>query len=211
MNLLFKKDLKDDLFSWLYVSGHSINDISGNDILNVTKSKEYENRFHDSLDLAGFLAACLEKHILMRFSPFLSKLFEDVQWVPWKYEILSNDMYGTGIDKGFVSEEEHESEQEALFVTDKFDELKSLPEDTFGDSFSHITIFGLNTGRKDDLRLFLQASDTPDLSMFLQPKELFIHIIYGKDYSYLDLVLIKSKIDIQDDITAFRNATNAGN
>src|SRR5690606_31026833 len=101
----------------------------------------------------------------------------------WKYEVVSSDFYGTGVDKGFtsISEDAHginEFEQSLLFSINKLDKLKDLPEDAFGDTVSHVSVFGLSEARSADLLPFLQTSNSPDLSLFLQNNELFIHIAH---------------------------------
>jgi hypothetical protein len=123
--------------------------------------------------------------------------------------VLANDFDGLGVDRGFINIQEQQSY--ILFPIDSLSKLKDWPEDTFGDAYSTISIFGLKEDRKHALIAFLQTLENPQLKDFLQNGELFIDMVIGKEYGFFNSFLIKSKEEIGEEITAFENIVDSSN
>ena len=133
--------------------------------------------------------------------------------VNWKYELLSSDRLGLGVDKGFLGVEEisTEASTSSLCRVLKLLPLTMLPEDTFGDAVSWISIFGLKSDRETALKMFLQSDGQPVLSDFLQKGEVFVHIINSKEEGFYNSSLIKSKDDIEQIVYSFSAVIDPNN
>lgn len=209
-DIVFKKDCQQGLYSYLNILQPPI--ISASPV-GGTEAILYNYQFHNYIALAEYLTAHLEKYILIRYSPYLLTLpfLKTIETTSWKYIILSNDQYGLGIDKGFLNVKELSEEDVQLCTASKLLPLTELPEDTFGDAISWITIFGLKDNRTTALESFLQSSDTPVLSDFLQKDEVFVHVVNSKEEGYYNSLLIESNDDIEQDLYAFQTVLDPNN
>lgn len=209
--LVFKKEYQHGLFNYLNVSmpyaATSALEGAGKE------ATLYKYQFHDYLALADYLTSHLEKYIIIRYSPYLSKLsfLNEIEITNWKYEMLSNDRFGLGVDKGFVNVEDLSKEACQLCNITKLLLLTELPEDTFGDTVSWVTIFGLNNNRITALRNFLQSSGPPDLSNFMEKGEVFVNVINSKEEGYYNCLLIKSTDNIEQKLYDFQNVLDPNN
>lgn len=159
-----------------------------------------QERLHAYLDWAKALLEGYTIYGLLRYTPDLvAKPFTDsVTNANWIYNVVSNDFTGLGVDKGFEgsSANKDASITSLLFKLSSPEQLKGMPEDMFGDFASHVSFFGLQSGREESAKQFLSTSDSPNLSKWLQPDEIFIHITVGKEQGYYDAFLVKSGNDI---------------
>jgi hypothetical protein len=190
MEIAFKETFEDGLFSYLYVK-----ETAG--LQNPVAGKL---NFHIYLSLAQRLTTGLECYVITRNSPFLHEVLPEVHLTEWFYHIQSDDFYGLGVDRGFAHSHRLNNgrsvkEQAAVFPLKDVMTLQSFPEDTFGDSASHLTIIALKPGSESELLSFLGTGKVPDLPELLLQKELLIHISCGKAVGYYDTVLIKSMSD----------------
>lgn len=225
MDISFKKDYKENIFSYLYVSGHQGVVALEKKYVEIGKAAAQSSLSQRGLGFylafASFLTAHLQKYVLIRYSPFIKNhpSIEEYYSANWKYQVLANDFDGFGVDKGFIEAlDEHNiiddrihEQKQVLFALKDLKVMKDWPEDTFGDHSSTITIFGLKEDRKTALVVFLQAQDQPSISQFLYSGELLMNISYGKDFGFFDSFLVKSKEDIEHKIAEFKNIVNAGN
>jgi len=161
-----------------------------------------QERLHTYLDWAKVLLEGSNKYSLLRYTPDLvAKPFtHSVTNANWIYNVVSNDFTGLGVDKGFEgsSANKEASITSLLFKLSSPEQLKNLPEDMFGDFASHVSFFGLQSGREESTKHFLSTNDSPDLGNWLQPDEIFIHITVGKEQGYYDAFLVKAGKDISD-------------
>jgi hypothetical protein len=210
-HLVFKKEYQHGLFNYLNVSVpyRATSALTG-------AGKEgglYKHQFHYYLALADYLMSHLEKYIIIRYSPYLSKLsfLREIETTHWKYEMVSDDRLGLGVDKGFVNAEDLSKEACQLCYISSLLLLSHLPEDTFGDTVSWVTIFGLNNNRITALRNFLQSPAPPDLSDFMEKGEVFVNVISSKEDAYYNSLLIKSTDDIEQELYSFQNILDPNN
>ena len=211
-DIVFKKEYQQGIFSYLNISQPPVT-VS----LPVTDSQAilYKYEFHNYIALAEYLMSHLEKYLLIRYSPYLLELsfINVIAEVNWKYELLSSDRLGLGVDKGFLGVEEisTEASTSSLCRVLKLLPLTMLPEDTFGDGVSWIRIFGLKSDRETALKMFLQSDGQPVLSDFLQKGEVFVHIINSKEEGFYNSSLIKSKDDIEQIVYSFSAVIDPNN
>jgi hypothetical protein len=182
-DIVFKKEYQQGIFSYLNISQPPVIVSSP-----VTDSQAilYKYQFHNYIALAEYLMSHLDKYVLIRHSPYLSKLsfINVIAKVDWKYELLSSDRFGLGVDKGFLSIKEISTEVSSLCRIIKLLPLSELPEDTFGDAVSWISIFGLKSDRETAIKTFMQSDSQPVLSDFLQKGEVFVHSINSKEEGF---------------------------
>ena len=198
----FKKEFRQGLLTYLHVSQPYTTlaqPIAGKDEI------LYNEQLHIYIALAEYITSHLQKFVIIKFSPYLSKL-SFLTWmgtINWKYIVLANDQFGLGIDKGFVNVDENSGELIQLCSLRNLLLLTEVPEDTFGDATSSLTIFGLNDDRINALEILMQSPQQPLLSEFLQQEEIFIHINCSKETGYYNSLLIKSKEDIEQKLFSF--------
>ncbi|HTN20729.1 MAG TPA: hypothetical protein VL125_09650 [Pelobium sp.] len=205
-NLLFKKEHRQGIFSYLNTLQPPVTislPLAGSGL--ILRSATFQNY----IALAEYLMSDLKKYVVIRYSPSLLKLpiVKTIENVRWKYELLSDDHVGLGIDKGFLNTKEVNS----LCVVYSLLPLTGLPEDTFGDAVSWISIFGLKNGRETALKKFMCSDSQPNLFHFLQKEEIFIHITIGKEEGLYHSMLIKSAEEIEESISAFQTVINPNN
>lgn len=220
MNLIFKTQQIGDSFTYLYVSGHRCdNPIECEDEFqkqylqqDVAGDATYHRKLLFYLDLAGFFTAQLKRYVLLNYSPVseFQNSFQDVTFVKWQYEFLSDDNAGLGADNGFVSTRK-KSHSSVLAPIENLRSLTCLPEALFPDASTDITLFGLMEGRMEDLVKFMNHAEVPVVDQFLQKKELFIHLMCGKEYGHFNAIIIKSKHDLKDEIAAYQGVLDADN
>lgn len=200
----FKKEHQHHLYHYLNV----LIPYSDTSAPTIRIEKElYSYQFHYYIALAEFLTEHLNKYVILRISPYLANqsFIKEVETVNWKYLLLANDYEGLGIDNGFINIRETSDEEHALFSVGSLLSLRELPEDTFGDKVSNVSVFGLTSNSVSDLQHFLHSAKQPDLSEFLQKGDLFINIISSKQMGYYHSMLIKSNDDIETELDAFQN------
>ncbi|SJZ85658.1 hypothetical protein SAMN04488132_105110 [Sediminibacterium ginsengisoli] len=209
-DIIFKKQVVHGIFHYIHVSPFSKTE-------EITQSKAqeilYKQKLHAFLGLGEFLTENLNKYILIRKSPSLL----DVPFLKasittdWKYLLLSSDKNGLGVDHGFMSAHEFIGGISQLFGLESLLSLCDLPEDTFGDNYSYVTVFGLAGNTLQHLEALLQSNKQPELSKFLMPNEVFYHMKIGKSNWAHDSLLVKSREDIEGKLSAYFNIINPNN
>lgn len=205
-DLLFKKEHHQRIFSYLNILQPAVTNsaplVGSDPILRSATLQNY-------VALAEYLMSNLKKYVMIRYSPFLLELplVKTIKTINWKYELLTSDQLGLGIDKGFLNTKEVNS----LCVADNLLLLTGLPEDTFGDAVSWISIFGLKNSRETALKKFMCSDSQPNLLHFLQKEEIFINITIGKEEGLYHSMLIKSAEEIEESISAFQTLINPNN
>lgn len=178
----FKKLLNDGLFTYLFTG----------------QASAYAHSLHQYLSLAKRLTEGFNCYVLIRRSPFLSEVLPAVFTTDWHYQVQADDFQGLGTDSGFrrsrlLSNGNTVKEKSAFFPLKDLLTLQSFPEDTFGDTESQLSIFGLSTTSERELVSFMRtASRPPHLSEILRDSELFIHLSCGKSSGHYDSVVINS-------------------
>ncbi len=165
----------------------------------ATPNDGAQQRLHTYLDWASSLLESHTTYCLLRYTPELvAKPFMDkVTRANWSYKVVANDFAGLGIDKGFEpAAAETDAGVSLLFRLSSPRQLKELPEDMFGDFSSQVSFFGLQNGREESITEFLSSGESPQLSDWLQPAEMFIHVAVGKEQGYYDAFLVKAGTDI---------------
>jgi hypothetical protein len=208
--MLFKKEYHQGVFSYLNILQPPVTAFSP---LVGVEPVLYNYEFRTHIALAEYLMSHLDKYMLIRFSPYLSKLpfINIIETINWKYELLASDRLGLGVDKGFLNVKELSKEANSLCAVDNLLPLTTLPEDTFGDAVSWISIFGLKSDKETALKAFLQSVGQPHLTHFLQKGEVFVHIINSKEEGFYHSMLIKSAEDIEEKIYAFQTIIDPNN
>lgn len=209
-DIVFKKEYQHGLHSYLNVSQpYFAVDIAQNQ----NKGILYNFQFHNYVALAEYLMSHLNKYVVIRYSPYLSELpfLNEVSRINWKYVLVSNDQAGLGVDKGLLNIKEFSEEEAQLCFVRKLLPLAELPEDTFGDMVSWISIFGLKSDRETALKTFLQSVTQPVLSDFLQKGEMFAHLINSKEEGFYNSLLIKSRDDIEQVLYSFSAVIDPNN
>ena len=155
--------------------------------------------FSSILILQAFFTAQLKRYVLLNYSPVseFHYSFKEVTFVKWQYEFLSDDNAGMGTDHGFVSTIKKQNRSSVLAPIGNLRALSCLPEALFLDASTDITLFGLLDGRMEDLVKFMTGNEVPVVDKFLQKKELFIHLMCGKEYGHFNAIIIKSKHDLK--------------
>lgn len=227
MELIFKKYQQNNLYNFLFVSGHQAEvNLKENSISqqvasnNETYQKEGdEGEFQKLLDLASFITSGHELFALVKYSPLLDRtsFATDYEKVSWEYELLANDFDGMGVDKGFESisqqnqnkNQPHKHTKEAVvFPVNSLKELQQLPEEDFADAFSDFNIFALHAGRKKELMELLKEMHQPTLDSFLKEEDVFIHLKKGKAVGYFSALLIKSKKDLEGQLKQYQKGAS---
>lgn len=219
MNLIFKRNKSHGCHSYIYISGHRCDnpiecqhefhqlyqqeDIAGN--------RAYHRKLLFYLDLAGFLTAQLKRYVIVGYSPVseFGNLFPETNFIKWRYEMLSDDNLGMGVDHGFVST--MRNGDSAIAPIESLRLITCLSEDLFPDTSTNVTVFGLSNGRIDDLVETLNGNEEPEVNKFLHGNEIFIHLMCGKEYGHFNGILIKSKRDLEEEIAAAQSVLDAGN
>ena len=217
MQIPFKKTISHGVITFQFSSGLHCH---GQDqcAAVMASAKKNENGYRQTLQgsefnlllsLAAFLVAPKEKYALVRNSPDADLLFANTEKISsrWRYEVISNDFDGNGVDKGFVCTE---SAYSAYQISSPY-LIEKLPEDVLEEEFSNVTIFGLKRGSAPRLNNFLTSLNIASLSDFMQEDEVFLNVRCGKSNGYFNSLLLKSKIDMQEQITEYENTTDAGN
>ncbi len=225
MDLPFKKEYKENTFTYLYVSGHRYESTLQGEHEPEAKQRNTgpaavspsPGDLAFGISFASFLTAGLETGVLLKYSPHLRKLpfLTDIQNVNFRYEVLANDFEGMGVDKGFVPARPHPDHDEpfgqyVLAATTTLNRLQEIPEEELEEFFSAFSIFGLRKGRRMAVVTALQRESVPSLPALLEQGEVFIQIVHGKAYGYFHSLLIKSKEDLSGSISAFQKVVNAG-
>jgi len=194
MDMDVNKYKEDNLHCYKIVAGKPQGDVG------AAPLESSQERLHTYLDWAKALLEGYTVYSLLRYTPGLvAEPFTDsVTNANWIYNVVSDDFTGLGVDKGFEgsSANKDASVTSLLFKLSSPEQLKNMPEDMFGDFASHISFFGLQNDQEESAKQFLSGSNTPDLSSWLQPDEIFIHITVGKEQGYYDAFLVKSGKDI---------------
>ena len=221
MNLIFKRQQSADCFTYLYVSGHRCdNPTECEDEFHqqylqhdITGNATYHRKLLFYLDLADFFTAQLRRYVPLNYAPVseLQNAPKEVTFVKWQYELLSDDNAGMGVDHGFVSTIKKQNPYSVLVPIENVQALTCLPEDIFRDTSTDITLFGLLDGRMEDLVKFMNSDEVPVVHKFLQKKEVFIHLMCGKEYGHFNAIIIKSKHDLKDEIAALQGVLDADN
>lgn len=141
VDMPFKKYRKNNLYQYLHVSHRGL-ETAGTNQTPMTISYQYQ--FNRCLALAEYLTSDLKKYIIVRYSPdMIRKAFShSVKLVNWRYDVVSNDCKGLGIDNGFINVMENREEQHVLLRLKSLLQLNDLSEDSFGDKISSLSIFG---------------------------------------------------------------------
>ena len=116
-----------------------------------------------------------------------------------------------GVDHGFVSIIKKQNRSSVLLPIENVRALTCLPEDLFLDTSTDITLFGLLDGKMEELVKFMNSDELHLVHKILQKKELFIHLMCGKEYGHFNAIIIKSKHDLKDEIAAFQGVLDADN
>ena len=116
-----------------------------------------------------------------------------------------------GADHGFVSTIKKQNRSSVLAPIENLRILTCLPEALFLDASTNITFFGLLDGRTEDLAKSMNGDEVPVVDKFLEKKELFIHLMCGKEYGDFNAIIIKSQHDLKDEIAAYQGVLDADN
>ena len=163
-------------------------------------------RLRKYLNLVTGLAKGRALWLIVRETPEMTRHLKQfrAERIRWKYDVIANDTEGLGVDKEFVPVEApysplHHDQGQAnlLFQVSDPSLLLNLSEDALGDVDIHITVLGLQqeTGAVVEK---LKESQVPQLPKLLEPGDLFIHIVVGKEQGYYDAILIKAQSSMEE-------------
>ncbi|RCH56859.1 hypothetical protein DJ568_03110 [Mucilaginibacter hurinus] len=156
---------------------------------------------HIYLSLVQTLREGAAANIVIPFTPYVAEVVGSYQRVDLHYELIANDFFGIGVDRGFQRRGEAKNEQMIFSLPDVMS-LRSFPEDSFGDNESAISIFINQASRKVDLLRFLRSTNKVRIEGFLREGEKFIHLTCGKQQGYFDAMVIYAYGDILQQITS---------
>ncbi|MCC9137529.1 hypothetical protein ACFSKU_15490 [Pontibacter silvestris] len=164
----------------------------------------YRARFKRYIGWATSLSEGKRLWVIMRETPESVERFRQFkpERIQWKYDVVTNDAEGMGVDKGFKPMEApysplHSDQGWAslLLPIPELKLLESLSEDALGDVDSHVTILALQSEAQDALDL-LKANAIPPITRMLGADDLFFNIIVGKEQGFYDCFLVKAERSI---------------
>src|SRR5579875_2205939 len=131
----FAKNCNEGLYTFLDIERPAM---TVQDPLAGFEKELYTYRLSQSISLAEYLLKDLAKFILIKASPYTRQMFtaSSPRLSKWHYRLSANDFDGAGIDTGFHTASDIETDQSLLSRVDTLLSLKDFPEDSFGDKLS---------------------------------------------------------------------------
>lgn len=176
------------------------------------KTEDNSNRLGKYLRWATSLTEGRKQWVIIRETPEAAQHFNHLYpvRVNWKYDVVTNDTEGMGIDKGFVPVEKpfsqlHHDQGPAniLFQLPDLMSLQSLSEDAFGDVDSHITILATEIEESNIVKLFNSRS-APHVGNIMGAEGFFINVVVGKEQGFYDSLLVKSGANRERKFNSFK-------
>ncbi|MDX5422200.1 MAG: hypothetical protein LPK14_08100 [Hymenobacteraceae bacterium] len=164
------------------------------------------DRLNEYLNLATGLAKGKALWLIVRETPETAEYLKQswAERIRWKYDLIANDTEGLGVDRGFVPVEapysplHHDQGQtNLLFQVSDPSLLLNLSEDALGDVDLHVTVLGLQQETRAVVEK-LKEPHVPQLPKLLEPEDLFMHIVVGKEQGYYDAILIKAQRNMEE-------------
>lgn len=124
--------------------------------------------------------------------------------VLWEYRVENKDCYkdlGFNIGRSWSNITNRVVNEAGIFEVNSFHEFILLQNSVQREASSNINLYCLNSPkRKEVLIEKLHANKAPNLINVLEENEIFINLAIGSDPGYCDVLLIKSKNDIEGQI-----------